>query len=967
MHKNLLLLLLTLFFSISCLNAQTQLTDFASKTEDKSSSPGGFISYKNLIFFEATTEDAGREIWMNDESSAKPKLLKDIFPGEGSSIQYSFKQSAVVFKDKLFFIANNGENGNQIWSSDGTEQGTNQISNLSNLNFLKLTVAGNYIFFLVQEGELLQVWRSDGTASGTIMLQKDLPIWNTPTFEGEANNLFFFTFQPKGSNNSRVWRSNGSTTGTFPITEELDGNGANPNGSAAPTQYIEFKNELYFVVRSPVLFSYPTSVGIIKTDGSIENTVPIKAVHDATDLLNFADVLKVNDKLYFSFYDVDYFRLFIWESDGTEAGTKKIFDQSGDKYYGISNLSTDGKNLTFMGKSRGGETALLKLKLDTYQVEEIKEIATNLERPFIYTDYSLFQIKQVTANRFVFFTPSFPVQTWATDLTPANTLPLTNLKDVRREIVNFNQKIYFPAFSEDEGFELWQSELDFSNAHLLANINASKYGLDNAFTVLLNDKLFFTADDGVHGLELWVYNKVTAEKHLVKDIWAGSQSAEPRQLIVFNNLLYFVANTEEHGSQLWRSDGTAESTSKISSLNEISKFSYINQLLATPDKIYFSARVNDYYVLYGSDGTQTELIKTFKEVNYTSMKEIVAAGKLVYFTIEGGGEDLWRSDGTPNGTYKLKDLISINYLTAVEDKVYFVGKAENQKETELWYSDGTQTGTKQVKNIGKGYSSNPANLVSFQGQVVFTAYTTEYGREYWKSDGSAEGTILIADINPGTASSVLSSTDYTLFQGALYFSANDGSHGTELWKTDGTGTGTILIQDINEGATGSFPKNLVNNAERLYFRAYSPANGTEIWQTEGTSSSTRQVFDLNSGSAGSTPSNLTFSEQDLFFLAESNHSGRQLWLYNKGIITGLEDPIKSSALKLYPNPTSDYLYIEKGNSRFDTIKIINTKGQQLLTFKDSSGKLNVKSLEPGIYLLVGESKKEVIVRKFIKQ
>lgn len=315
-------LLLSMFFNR--LSAQIQVTDLLSKDSDKNSMPRNFVQFNNLLFFEAITESYGKEIWVSDGTVDNTRLLKDIYPGKSSGITTVFSQSSVTFNDKLFFVANDGQNGKQIWSTDGTKEGTLPVTDLPKLNMSNLTLVGDYFYFLSKEGFLLHVWKSDGTSEGTIVVKGDLPIRNYPSFEGAANGLFFFTFQPGETNQSRVWRSDGTESGTFPVTQEVDGNGAGPTGTSSLTQYIEFNNDLYFVVKSSSIFPFPTTVGIMKTDGTPENIVPVKAVHEGNwELVDFADVIEINNKLYFSFFLTDYRRLFIWESDGTENYKRK--------------------------------------------------------------------------------------------------------------------------------------------------------------------------------------------------------------------------------------------------------------------------------------------------------------------------------------------------------------------------------------------------------------------------------------------------------------------------------------------------------------------------------------------------------------------------------------------------------------------------------------------------------------------
>ena len=65
--------------------------------------------------------------------------------------------------------------------------------------------------------------------------------------------------------------------------------------------------------------------------------------------------------------------------------------------------------------------------------------------------------------------------------------------------------------------------------------------------------------------------------------------------------------------------------------------------------------------------------------------------------------------------------------------------------------------------------------------------------------------------------------------GTLFFSADDGVKGRELWKRKGTGGGTALVANINPGAASSDPTFLTAAGSNLFFRANNGTNGNELW------------------------------------------------------------------------------------------------------------------------------------------
>jgi ELWxxDGT repeat protein len=182
------------------------------------------------------------------------------------------------------------------------------------------------------------------------------------------------------------------------------------------------------------------------------------------------------------------------------------------------------------------------------------------------------------------------------------------------------------------------------------------------------------------------------------------------------------------------------------------------------------------------------------------------------------GTELWRSDGTPEGTFLVKDIFegSISsglwYLTNMGDTLYFTA-SDGASGYELWRSDGTAEGTALVYDILPGSASSFPSFFSpwlTDGGTVlfFVANDDVHGRELWRSDGTTEGTALVYDIWPGAESAAPGELAYT--QGVLFFAADDGTHGRELWRSDSTAAGTLLIHDIFEGSSSADPSSITS-------------------------------------------------------------------------------------------------------------------------------------------------------------
>ena len=293
--------------------------------------------------------------------------------------------------------------------------------------------------------------------------------------------------------------------------------------------------------------------------------------------------------------------------------------------------------------------------------------------------------------------------------------------------------------------------------------------------------------------------------------------------------------------------------------------------------------------LWKSDGTGQGTVSV-KEIpdsgSGRSMSLANRNGALFFFIHANDGSDdrdRWSSDGTAEGTIPSPDFGEPggapppDDLTDVNGTLFFAAD-DGVNGVELWKSDGTGMGTVLVRDIlSGGAGSMPAELTDVNGTLFFTADDGTSGAELWKSDGTAMGTVLVKDIRTGsTGSSLASLTDV---DGTLFFTAKDGVTGGELWKSDGTVDGTVLVKDIwSSDIVGNFPPtDLVNVNGTLFFAAVEPVNGQELWKSDGTEQGTVLVKDIRGGNQNSSPDELVNVNGTLFFKATDGVKGFELW------------------------------------------------------------------------------------------
>ncbi|MBI2805771.1 MAG: cadherin-like domain-containing protein [Planctomycetes bacterium] len=268
---------------------------------------------------------------------------------------------------------------------------------------------------------------------------------------------------------------------------------------------------------------------------------------------------------------------------------------------------------------------------------------------------------------------------------------------------------------------------------------------------------------------------------------------------------------------------------------------------------------------------------------------------VMFSAVTGGGDRrLHFSDGTNGGTIQIRanagvGPLNARELTPIGTTVFFFGS--NGVETELWKTNGTDQGTGVVKDINPNGSSDPMSLVVMNNVLYFIANDGTNGRQVWKSDGTANGTVRISDINPGVGANkglfdLL--TPLAVAGNTIYFKANDGTNGTELWKTTGTMASTVMVKNINNGANSSDPYGFTATGlgASIVFAADDGTTGVELWKSDGTTAGTVRVADINggnNGAASSNPNNFIYVPMQggmVIFSANDGTNGTELWKYD---------------------------------------------------------------------------------------
>lgn len=174
-------------------------------------------------------------------------------------------------------------------------------------------------------------------------------------------------------------------------------------------------------------------------------------------------------------------------------------------------------------------------------------------------------------------------------------------------------------------------------------------------------------------------------------------------------------------------------------------------------------------------------------------------------------------------------------------------------------------------------SSSPGWMTLYKNNIVLYADNGVKGNELWKCDTSLH---LVADINPGTASSgaFIADRRMAVLDTVLYFAADNGADGSELYMWNNL-SAPVLAYDINPGAAGSDINELVAFNGKIFFSNADVANGSELWAYNPSNNSIKR-YDILIGPVSSSPHNFTVYKGQLYFAATGSSSGTELYRYD---------------------------------------------------------------------------------------
>ncbi len=740
------------------------------------SQPISLFELDGHLLFAASTSEGGHALWITDGTAPGTRLLKLFCPEDCLIDTFPLARLGAA----MMLGADDGAHQLALWRTDGTEAGTVLVKNVAPMTssrfvpgYIHFALLAGRLYFSADDGTSgFELWSTDGTEAGTALVKDILPgaQGTQPTGLTVLEDQILFSASPRAGRLA-LWRTDGTAEGTVLVKD------------VAASELARAGATVYFRGLSQGL----GAILLWKTDGTSEGTVLVKTIAPAsTNTLLTLGFTPFGDSLLFLANDGTH-GLEPWASDGTELGTVPLADLSSNDWPGFNgidlrtvagglwnyrNLDADGSMEMFVSDGTPAGTRQLteiNHQASAFSTEpflgRLSSAPANLNGTLLFqasdgvagqelwkTDGTAAGTNLVAdivpgaggsylwsltplGSRALFRASSQSSQLWTSDGTPSGTSRFTFLEP--SWLARAGNFVYL-----ESGDSLYRT--DGTSAGTAAIHGSPSIGQATPFGSLL---LF--ASQGSGGFRLW-----RTDGSLPGTFELGA--AEPARLTWVGSNAFFAARNDSAGNELWTTDGTVAGTVQV------------KDILPGP----------------GSGIRIPDNPSTGPQVAWAGLD-----GRFVLFPADAGtgtGEELWISDGTATGTFQLADIhpgpssSEIQWLTGAAHKAYFVAN-DGTHGRELWTTDGTPAGTHLVADLVAGEGSSlPEHLWPVGTQLLYSAFTPDGSRELWTTDGDAVGTRRLADIAPG----VLPSTPqgFTASGKQVYFVATDAETGFELYS-----------------------------------------------------------------------------------------------------------------------------------------------------------------------------------------
>lgn len=464
---------------------------------------GGFFKYFQHNKYLNADFEITDYLWTWDPRRMPSALYPGMLP---------FRTDIVANGSDVFFVQDDGNNGYELFKTNGTQAGTSLVRDL-NTNADRnakggyrrypknMTPMGAFTYFSGYGNTTGQeLYRTDGTSGGTTLV-RDI---NTGNSSGEPNNsnpenfvvigsTLFFT-ATTNANGTELWRTDGTSGGTVLVTD------INPGSSSSSPANLT-------VIGTTLFFSAAGSGGdreLYKCEAPYTSAVLIRNIN-STGSSDPQQLFAHDGILFFSATDGVTGRE-LWKSEspfnsGSTSQIRNIWAGSGGST--PKNFFSFGSRLVFQAN-------------DSLNGAEIWTATAP------YSTASLWLNINTSPTR-----GSFPGQ-----------------------FVAINDTLFFRANDGFVGFELYKTGGTVASTRRIADINTTGSSSPSHLTVFDN-RVYFTANNNTGGRELYYTSQAPYNSVVRVELAAGAASSDPINFRVIGSRLYFTANDNVNGWELW--------------------------------------------------------------------------------------------------------------------------------------------------------------------------------------------------------------------------------------------------------------------------------------------------------------------------------------------------------------------------------------------------------------------------------
>jgi ELWxxDGT repeat protein len=445
---------------------------------------------------------------------------------------------------------------------------------------------------------------------------------------------------------------------------------------------------------------------------------------------------------------------------------------------------------------------------------------------------------------------------------------------------------WFTADRADSyGLQVWKTDGTPDGTVAATHVLAQRGGhAERGFAGVVNGRLIYGGDgweggDVFESGRLFALDESGGEPEPIAPVDFYTTDFLPG--VLYKGALYFGASfTKSNGTgpELWRTDGTAAGTAGIDLNPGRGTYSIgFGGMAVLGDWMLFAGETSVGQGVFRTDGTVagTTRLVPFPVNDSLISLALTPLGDRIVFAVEGASpftDQLWITDGTPDGTRLVADAFDSYRLLAVLDGRLLFEMSKTGALDTMWTTDGTAAGTQRLNDTSRGIFAYSIYAGGIAGGKFFY-YTSDLD-----TPSVLDEALFTTGALPGTTTKVIGGLAIEGGVGLgdkFYFAVHDEVEGGQWWVSDGTPAGTRKVGPLYWYPEGNLVfQRALRRPEGFLVNARG-ASGREPWLIDGVGPGWRLLknIGIDTPAPGSDPRALHAVGDRLFFLVKDGFWG----------------------------------------------------------------------------------------------